>query len=366
MMTDFRRCWAEIDLPALRQNARTVRERVGAAEVMAVVKANAYGHGMAEVAQTLAREVQLFGVANLQEAIALRDVVAHPIVILGPALVEERPEIALRRFIPTVSTFEEASDFNRTAADRPVAINFKIDTGMGRVGVLENEALDLFQRLRALPGLEIHSVSTHTPAADDDPVYTKDQIRRFRELLNQIRTKAPGSYKAHALPSAGALAFADDRFDIVRVGLALYGISPLPEFQPELEPVLTWKARIGLIRTVPKGTSISYGRTFITPGPMQIGTITAGYADGYPRHLSNRGSEVLVNGRRCKLLGRVTMDLIVIDLSDVPDANVGHEVVLMGRQGDGQISGTELATRAGTIPWEIVSRIGTRVQRVYV
>jgi alanine racemase len=360
------RCWAEIDTRALRRNAGKVRERIGPAELLAVVKANAYGHGMVEVAKALARDVQLFGVANVEEAIALQAAVPHPIMILGPALPQERAEIARQGFIPTVSTFEEAQDFNQLAAGRKVSVNFKVDTGMGRMGAPEGEALSLFQNVSKLPQLHIHSVSTHMPVSDEDATYTRDQLVRFRRVVENFRAHVSGDYKAHVLQSAGTLGFAGQPFDIVRAGIMLYGISPLPDQQSVLAPVLTWKTRIGLVRDLPKGSSISYGRTFITAKPMKVGTITAGYADGYPRHLSNRDAAGLVRGRRCALLGRVTMDLMMIDLSDIPAATAGEEVVLMGKQGESEISCSELADRADTITWEIVTRIGSRVRRVYI
>jgi alanine racemase len=360
------RCWAEIDTEALRRNASKVRERIGSAELLAVVKANAYGHGMIGVAEALARDVQLFGVANIEEAIALRAALPHPIMILGPALPQERVEIARRDIIPTISTLEEAEDFNRLAEGRKVSVNFKVDTGMGRVGVPEGVALSLFEKVSKLSRLHIHSVSTHMPVSDEDAGYTRDQLARFRRVVENFRARVPGDYKAHVLQSAGTLGFADRPFEIVRAGIMLYGISPLPDQQSILEPALAWKTRIGLVRDLPKDTSISYGRTFITAKPMKVGTITAGYADGYPRHLSNRNAAVLVRGRRCALLGRVTMDLMVIDLSDVRDAAAGDEVVLMGKQGDAEISCSELADRAGTITWEIITRIGSRVRRVYI
>jgi alanine racemase len=366
MTTEVFRCWAEIDTDALRRNARAVRERIGSAELLAVVKANAYGHGMIEVAKALADHVQLFGIANLEEAIALRAAVSHPIIIFGPALPQERAEIAGRDFIPTISTLDEAEDFNRLATSRPLPVNFKVDTGMGRMGASEGEALAVFEKTAALPQLRIHSISTHMPVSDEDAVYTRDQLVRFRAMVETFRSHVPGDYKAHVLQSAGTLAFADRTFDIVRAGIMLYGISPLPEYQSSLRPVLTWKARIGLVRDVSEGSSISYGRTFITPGPMRVATITAGYADGYPRHLSNRDAAVLVRGRRCPILGRVTMDLMVIDLSAAPEVTAGEEVVLLGKQEDDEITCRELADRAGTITWEIVTRIGSRVRRVFV
>jgi len=365
------RCWVEIDRAALRHNARVVRERIGSAEMLAVVKANAYGHGLMGVAEILSNESQLFGVANLEEAIDLRESFSHPIVILGPAIPDERPTIVERGFIPTISTFGEAESFSRLASDAPgegqkVAINFKIDTGMGRLGALEGEAIAVFKRVAALPKMNIHSVSTHLPVSDVDAEYTRNQLVRFRKIVEQMRITVPGNYKAHVLQSAGTLAFNNPTFEIVRAGIILYGISPLPEFQALLKPVMTWKTRVGLIRDMPKGASISYGRTFITPKPMRVATLTAGYADGYPRRLSNRSAEVLICGRRCGLLGRVTMDLLVVDVSRLPNVNVGDEVVLMGRQGEEEVPCAELAYKGSTITWEITTRIGARVKRVFV
>jgi alanine racemase len=362
-MKETHRCWAEIDRSALRHNAKVVRERTGSAEILAVVKANAYGHGLLGVAQALAGGAQLFGVANLEEALTLRESLSHPIVILGPASPQERSVIAERGLIPTISSLEEAEAFNRFG---PVAINFKIDTGMGRMGVVEHQALDIFKKLAALPNINIHSISTHMPVSNEDAEYTRDQLARFRNIIDQIRAKFPGTYKAHVLQSAGTLAHNSQTFDIVRAGIMLYGISPLPEFQKLLKPVMTWKTRICLVRDMPKGSSISYGRTFITPREMRVATLSAGYADGYPWQLSNRGTATLVRGQRCPLLGRVTMDLMVIDVTNIDDVQVGDEVVLMGRDGDEEISCAELAEKADTIPWEIVTRVGTRVRRVFV
>jgi alanine racemase len=357
------RCWAEIDRAALRHNVKVVRDRIGSAEILAVVKADAYGHGLPGVAQALADDVQLFGVANVEEALTLRDSLPHPIVIFSPATPEERPIIAQSGFIPTISSLGEAQAFDQL---QPISVNFKIDTGMGRMGVVENEALEVFKRVAALPNIEIHSISTHMPVSNEDAEYTRDQLVRFEKIVEQIRAEVPGSYKAHVLQSAGTLAFNQPTFDIVRAGIILYGISPLPEFRKLLQPVMTWKTRICLVRDVPKGSSISYGRTFIAPRNMRVATLSAGYADGYPWHLSNRGAAVLLHGKRCPILGRVTMDLMVIDVSEFEDVKVGDDVVLMGRDGAEEISCAELGERARTISWEIVTRIGARVRRVYL
>jgi alanine racemase len=365
-MDENYRCWAEIDRSALRHNAKVVRERIGSAELLAVVKANGYGHGMVGVAKALAEDAQLFGVANLEEATELRSALPHPIIILGPALPNERAAIAERGIIPSISTFEEAQDFDRSAPSTQVAINFKVDTGMGRMGIPEGEALEVFKKVSGLPHIKIHSVSTHLPVSNEDAEYTRDELLRFGKIVKQFRAAVAGDYKVHVLQSAGTLAFNEEIFDIVRAGIILYGISPLPEFQRLLKTAMTWKTRIALVRDMPKGSSISYGRTFITPRKMRIATLSAGYADGYPRHLSNRDAAVLVRGQRCALLGRVTMDLIMIDVSHIDNVQPGEETVLMGRDGNEEVSCVELAEKAETITWEITTRIGARVRRVYV
>src|SRR5207249_2660625 len=215
MMQSYR-CWAEIDRDALRHNARVVRERIGSAEMLAVVKANAYGHGLMGVAETLAEQAQLFGVANLEEAIALRERFHLPVIVLGPSLPEEIPTIVERGFIPTISTFDEAEAFDRIGK---TSINFKVDTGMGRMGAVENEGVEIFKRIAALPKIDIHSVSTHMPVSDVDADYTRDELVRFRKVVEQMRENVPGAYKAHVLQSAGTLAFNETPHEMVRAGI---------------------------------------------------------------------------------------------------------------------------------------------------
>ncbi len=367
MNTTAFRCWAEIDLAALRRNAAVARDRVGPnVELLAIVKANGYGHGMIRVAQALAAEAQLFGVTNLEEAMQLREGVDHPIMILGPALPEEREPIVRKQFIPSVSNLEEAMAFDRTATNVPAAINFVIDTGMGRMGTLAADAAKAVEQIATLRNVRLHSISTHLPVADEDEEFTRRQLSDFAELVRHIRTAAPKDCKVHVLLSAGVLGFFDTAFDIVRPGLMLYGSSPLPQFQNLLAPVMTFKTRVVLVRDLPAGSSVSYGRTFVTPGPMRVATLSVGYADGYSRHLSGRGTSVLINGKRCPLLGRVTMDLTMVDVSALPEVRIGDEAVLFGRQAGEEILASELAERAGTIPWEIFTGIGSRVRRVYL
>ncbi|CAN5478114.1 alanine racemase [soil metagenome] len=358
------RCWAEVDSAALRHNAEVARERVGpGTALLAVVKANAYGHGMIEVAGALREAADLFGVANLHEAQELRaSGIEQPILILGAALPDERTEINVNGFIATVSSLEEARAF----AGNATGINFAIDTGMGRLGCWQDDAVAELEKIAQVPGLTLHSVSTHLPVADEDPAFTEEELSRFEELVRQIRARVPGSYRVHVLLSAGILGFARHHFDIVRAGLMLYGSSPLPDAQKLLRPVLALKSRVTLLRDLPAGRSVSYGRTFVTAQPTRVATISAGYADGYPRSISNRDGAVLIGGRRCPLLGRVTMDLMMADVSAVPEVQLGEEVVLIGQQGKEEIFAAEVAERAGTIAWEIFTGIGTRVRRVYL
>jgi len=363
-----RRCWAEIDLDALRHNLAAVREHVGAAvQIMAVLKADAYGHGAGPVARSLAGRVEMFGVANLSEAVEVRDHLADaPVFILGPALAEERAEIVARRFIPAISTVEEARAYGALAGAEPLAVHLKIDTGMGRIGIWESEALDTTREILHLRGLRITGLASHLPVADEDDNFTRAQLTRFREIAARLRALGIGQPLVHVENSAGIIGFPALAGEMVRAGLMLYGSAPRPEFQPRLRAVLTWKTRITLLRTAPAGHGISYGRTFQTQQPTRIATLAVGYADGYQRHLSGRGAHVLIRSRRCPVLGRVTMDQIVADVTALPEVEVGDEVVLLGRQGAEEILAAELAEKSGTIAWEIFTGIGPRVERVHL
>ena len=359
-----RRCWAEIDLEALRHNVAAVRSQVGPhVQVMAVVKANAYGHGVAEVAKALCDRVEMLAVANVTEALELREsVAALPIFILGPALPCERPSIVEAGFIPAVSSYEEAAAYSALATGAPIAVHLALDTGMGRIGVWHSEIAETLTAIQSLTGVVITGIGSHLPVADEDEAFTQEQLSLFSEIA---RTAAPDAV-THVHNSAGIIGFAAQSGGMVRAGLMLYGSAPIAEFQPRVRPVMTWKTRITLIRDVGPGRGISYGRTYITDRPMRIATLAVGYADGYQRSLSNRGAEVLIRGMRCPVLGRVTMDQIMVDASSVPDAQACEEVVLIGRQGSEEILAAELATKAGTIAWEIFTGVGRRVDRFTV
>lgn len=365
------RCWAEIDLSAIRHNVAVAKGLAGSgAGVMAIVKANAYGHGLAEVVRALRDDVTMFGVANIHEAEAVRAILDPDrnepgIFILGAALPGERPAIAAGGFVPAISTLEEAAAYSALGHGRPTSIHLAIDTGMGRMGIASEEAREIVQEILRLPDLAIAGIATHLPVADEDEEFTREQLARFRRAIASLREIGVDAPCIHGLNSAGIFRFPDDAGTLVRAGLMLYGISPLAARQAELRPALALKTRIILIRDLPAGQSISYGRTYITPRPMRVATLAIGYADGYQRHLSNQGAEVLIHGWRCPLLGRVTMDQIMVDVSSAGEAAIGDEAVLIGSSGTGEILASELAERAGTIAWEIFTSVGPRVDRVY-
>lgn len=334
---------------------------------MAVVKANAYGHGVGPIVRALADSAEYFGVANAAEAREVRThLPAAQLFILGPALPEERAEIVAEGFIPSVSDVAEGAAYDELAGKSRVPVHLIIDTGMGRIGAWQDEALETARGLAQRPGLEITGIASHLPSADEDETFTREQLARFHQLVAELRAAGIHAPLVHVENSAGLLAFPAQAGEMVRAGLMLYGVSPLPEWQNHLRPVLTWKARVTLVRNVGAGRGVSYGRTFITAEPMRVATLGVGYADGYQRHLTNRSADVLIGGRRCRVLGRVTMDQIMVDVSALPEVAAGDEAVLIGRQGEEKILASELATKAGTIPWEIFTGIGRRVERVVI
>jgi alanine racemase len=357
------RTWAEIDAAALKHNAAAIQEWIGPnAEVVAVVKANAYGHGVPIVVPALAPHVAMFAVANLEEAIEVRSLAPdHPIFILSPAAPEERAEIEAGGFIPLISSVEEAAAYSQLSRTRRTPVHLKIDTGMGRMGLWHEDAVTAVREMHSLHGLEITGIASHLPVADEDDDFTREQLDLFYRVANQLRGEEGLAHaKLHICNSAGAIAFPQRAGDLVRIGLELYGCSPRPEFQSRLRAALGWKAVITLVRDVEAGRSISYGRTFITPRPMRIATIAVGYADGYQRHLSNRGADVIVHGQRCPVLGRVTMDQILADVTALDQCTPGDDALLLGAE----IPAHELAQKADTIAWEIFTGIGPRVARL--
>lgn len=357
----YYRCWVEVDLDALRQNVAAIRRRLApATKLCAVIKADAYGHGLAPVAGVLMQcGVDAFAVANLTEALALRQIggMGWPILLLGSALPFEVAKIVEQRITPTLSTLDEARMFQAATGAAPVEVQVEVDTGMGRVGFWHEEAETALREIAAMPGLRLTGVYTHFPSADENLAETRRQLELF------LRLRLPAVTR-HAANSAALLRLPESHLDMVRPGLLLYGIAPVP--CAEFRPVLAFKARVAYVKSVAAGRTISYGQTFVAPTPMQIATIAAGYADGFSRSLSNN-AEVLIHGRRCRVVGRVTMDQIMVNVTGVPGVQCGDEVVFLGRQGAEEITASEVAGWEGTIAWEVLCGITktARVPRIY-
>lgn len=356
------RAWAEIDLSALRDNFRAARNAAGC-ELMAVVKAGAYGHGLEEVARTLAaEEVAFFGVANVGEARRIADAgVGTRIYLLGATWAEERAEIVGRDWTPCISSLDEASHFDRLAADagRRLKVHLAVDTGMGRGGFVAEELPERMQALEALPNLEIEGIGSHLPSADEDEEFTRAQFARFAEILKALG--GPERFRwRHLSNSAGLLGYDRETCNLARPGLMLYGISPLPGHPLRPVNVMSLKSRVTLVRTLPAGHGVSYGRAFVTTRETRVATVGIGYGDGYPRHVSGHGAEVFIRGRRFPLIGRVTMDQIMIDVTDSEVAE-GDEVELFGAH----VRVDEVAAKAGTIAWEVLTGITPRVVRIH-
>ncbi len=372
------RCWAEIDLEALRHNAAVCRTALPAhCGLMAIVKADGYGHGVEAVARALADCVEGFGVANMAEAKALVDAIgdvnAGRILILSPVLPDERILAIDGGFAVSVSNPEEVAGFALAAraTGTMARLHAVVDTGMGRMGARPDAFEALVAEIRRTDAetrgaVRLAGVASHFPSADEDAEFTRAQISRFRDMLPTL--KLGPEVRVHLANSAGVLGFGREMefANEARPGLAIFGVSPIARHQPALHPVMAWKTRVTLVRDLAGEDSVSYGRTFIARAPMRAATLAAGYADGYPRSVSGRGAEVLIGGQRCPLLGRVTMDQVVVDVSGMETPpKPGDEAVLMGRQGEEEINATELAEKAGTIPWEILTGITGRVARRY-
>jgi alanine racemase len=367
------RCWAEIDLAALERNLKLIRASLPAhMRYVAVVKADAYGHGLHHVAARLMHGgADLFAVANVGEAAALRELgPGWPILLLSPLLPEEDRFIAEYDLSATVSSADEVKrlDDAGRAAGRKISVHLKIDTGMGRLGVWHEEAPALHAAIAAAPHLQLAGVFTHFASPDEDPAFTALQRQRFLAALGRCAGLRPPDLFVHADNSAGIETLpGESPFNAVRIGLLQFGILPHPHSllaQVRTEPVFSFRTRVGLVKRLPPGTTVSYGRTRTLTRDTTVAVLCAGYADGIPRSASNR-AQVLIHGRRCPVLGRVTMDQTIVDVTDVPGVACGDEAVLVGRQDGAEITITEFSRAAETIPWETLCSVTKRVPRLY-
>ena len=338
--------WAEVSLESITANVNAIRRRIGPTEIIAVVKANAYGHGAPGVAAHLRKcGVTSFAVATLDEAIAVRQVVDDAqILVLTGCEVGQEPEFRKNRL--TASVFE-----HRAIPD--IQIELKIDSGMGRLGIPHSQAPAVLEELKS----RLTGVFSQFASSDSDPEFSRLQLANFLAATKRV------TCRRHIANSA-ALRFPAAHLDAVRPGLALYGIAPCPEVS-DLKPALTWKTRVLSLRRMSTGETVGYGRTFEISRPSLVAVVPVGYADGYSRALSNQG-HVRVRGVLVPVIGRVSMDLVSIDVTDLPDVAHGDEVTLLEADPHSPISAAALAERLGTIPYEILTSIGPRVERIYV
>ena len=363
--------WAEVDLDAYQANLRALQQWVGPrVQVFAVVKANAYGHGLVPVARAAVQAgATRLVVHRLEEGLALRAAgIAAPILLLGYVPVAAAPAVAQHGLIPTVITLEFLQALASHASPaRPHPVHINVDTGMGRYGLLPHEVVDFLRAVQHIPGVQVEGLYTHFATADEaDTTYLQRQWTVFREVLAAVEAAGLMPPVRHACNSAATFALPAAHLDAVRPGIATYGLRPSLAWEPPvpLRPVLTWKSRVARVRTLPAGSSIGYGRTYITKRPTTVALVPVGYGDGYVRRLSNR-AQVLVRGQRAPVVGRVSMDQIVVDVSHIPGVALEDEVVLLGAQGEARITAEEMAAWAETINYEVTTLMLPRVPRVY-
>ncbi|MBX7246220.1 MAG: alanine racemase [Candidatus Sumerlaeaceae bacterium] len=363
---------AEVDLSAIRHNFRVMRRLTSKeTKVFAVIKANAYGHGAVMAARALeAEQPDAYCVARAEEALELRSAgIARRILVLGPPFLPQAEQILRAEAESCVCdpAHLEAVTAAAKAQAKRAKVHLKVDIGMGRLGVRPADAVEMARRIAKVPDLELAGVMSHFPCADSPPAdRTLQEIAVFETVQREIAAAGIHVPLYHAANSAATLDFPTAHFDAVRTGICLYGIYPGPEVgrRVDLQPAMSVFTRILYVKDVAKGTGLSYGHTFIAPSNMRVATLALGYADGYPRHASNR-TVVAVNGQFAPVVGRVCMDLTLIDVTKIPNVQVGDEVLLWGKQSQVILPADAVAAAAGTIGYEMTTRLGQRVPRFY-
>ena len=377
MQSFMKRCWAHINLDHLKQNLNHIRSLLPPeTEIMAVVKANAYGHGDGVIARELQKDgVHWFCVSNIDEAISLRKSgIKGNILILGTTPVELADLLLQYRLIQTVYSLEYADQLNRELQKHNGVLecHLKIDTGMGRIGFVHHDGCDALKEILSvcqMPGLMVTGIFTHYAVADettpDSLSYTEKQLSSFRDILQKMEQAGLKMKTVHTKNSAGIERLHQEHYGYVRAGIILYGLNPSKDvIDFEIKPVMELKSVVSMVKRVSPGTSISYGRKFVSDREMTVATVPVGYADGFSRSLSGR-AEFLVRGKRARVIGTVCMDQLILDVSEIPGVQMGDEVTIFGRDGDEVVSAADLAEMAGTISYEIVCAVGHRVPRVY-
>lgn len=364
--------YIEVDLDAIAHNVQAARQFVQPAQVMAVVKANAYGHGAVEVAKTaLENGATWLAVARVIEGAQLRQAgITAPILVLSYAVPIEMQVAVVFDLTMTVTEFEVAEALSTYASrlKRTAKVHLKVDTGMGRFGLLPREVVGFLNDIQELPNLQIEGLYTHFSTADDsNKIYTQKQFEVFKKVAVAIEKAGFELPVYHAANSAAAMYHRETHADLVRLGVAMYGMRPNAALEPafEIRPALTLKSAVARVKMLPKGASLGYGRTYVTPAEMPVALVPVGYGDGYHRVLSNRGA-VLINGQRAPIIGRVSMDQTIVDASQVGEVSPGTEVVLIGQQGSDRITAEEIGAWADTINYEVTTGLLPRVPRFYL
>ncbi|MDP1678063.1 MAG: alanine racemase [Bacteroidota bacterium] len=369
----MRPTFVEIDLDALNTNLRNIRKKIGRHPlIMAAVKANAYGHGVIPVVRSIIKNktAGYFGVAIVEEGIEIRNEnIHHPIHVFTAPIREQLDLFVANNLEVTICDIDIAKRLNSIAKQKgkQAVIHIKIDTGMGRIGVPVNEAVNFVETVSRMPNLFLKGIFTHFATSDESNLsFANEQLNKFRSIITKLELSGIHIPLVHCANSGAILQMPDSYFDMVRAGIMMYGYTPSRDTikSVSIQPVMSMKAKVGFVKTVPKGTSISYSRKFITKKKTTIASVTIGYADGYFRTLTNKTS-VLINGVKFSVIGTICMDQIMIDVGN-KKIKIGDEVVLMGKSKTKQISAWDISNSIGTIPYEVTCAVSSRVPRKYI
>ena len=365
-----RSVWAEVNLQTLKENFLKLQAYTQS-EIMPIVKADAYGHGVIPVVKTLiACGARRYGVALLQEALEIKAVFPEvEVIVIGAPELEESDTVVKEGIVSTVFQLAQAQVLSEAAVrlNKTARLHLKVDTGMGRIGLRETDVSEIL-KIANLPNLLIEGIFTHFATADQrDLSFAQKQLKCFQTLCDKLKKAGLSIPIRHAANSAAIIQLPESHFDLVRLGISLYGLTPSSQISGNvgLQPVLSWKTRVSQVKSIGTGETVSYGRTFLAAYPTRVATVPVGYADGLRRALSNQG-EMLIRGRRSTMIGRICMDQTMLEVTKIPRVKVGDVVTILGKDGNEQLTATEMAGWMGTISYEVVCGISKRVPRVYI
>lgn len=366
------RVYAEVSFSALDHNLNILREKIKNKEITAVVKANGYGHGAVEIANHIENRVSFFAVATIEEGIELiENEIKKPIIILNHVFDDNIKKAIANNFVFTVGSLEYAKKLNELAKEQNkiVKVHIKIDTGMGRIGFQTDDiSLSQINEVLKFSNLDVNGLMTHLSKADEtDKSFTINQENKFNFVLEKMKKMGFNPKYVHSFNSAATMSMdLPDDYNMVRAGIMLYGLSPSKEILKcmDLQPIMSLYSHIIFLKTLDAGCTVSYGATYITDKPTKIATVPVGYADGYPRSLSNKG-EVLIRGKRCPIIGRICMDQMMVDVTDIEDVKVGDKITLVGKDKSEEITFDEIGDKSGRFNYETICLLNKRIPRVY-